>query len=377
MDDLKQAVELLNVPEKWLQPFEVVDPFSGLELSGFLSLKPDSRYGALALLEVAGRPVPQQILATPKLHYPFNKKGEFNFPAIHHIDIYEKLDGTNVLAYRFMDANGEWHTTYKLRLYPVLRNGRWGNFLDMWKEVLERYPSISELPEINQCSLSFELYGSRNPHLIAYKIPLDCALLFGIDPLGNCTPPSGLDASGIPTPRNFGNLSPHNNPVEEYQRIREQLEKEVQTLEGGTLSGSEGTVWYVTTASDEVILFKCKPESVEAIHWKGGISKEAVIATCWNLLETEDEIQYPSLERLLLEEYLQDDIDRFREHIDRCIVGVMADLDFRKRVLDAYKATGVKISDDKAAVMRALSHQFPRGDMKRVYHEIVTFGNDQ
>jgi hypothetical protein len=48
----------------------------------------------------------------------------------------------------------------------------------------------------------------------------------------------------------------------------------------------------------ERALFKCKPESVEAIHWNGGINKAAVMATCWNLLETEDFLEYGKLERL-------------------------------------------------------------------------------
>jgi hypothetical protein len=246
----------------------------------------------------------------------------------------------------------------------------------MWNEILERYPRIPELTQINRCSLSFELYGSRNPHLIAYNNPLACALLFGIDPDGNCLPPDRLDTAGVPTPHQYGSLNHDDNPVEEYQRIREQLEGEIVTLDGGTLSGSEGTVWYVTKESTDVVLFKCKPESVEAIHWKGGISKEAVRATCWNLLETEDDLQYPALERLLLEEYSQDAIDRFREHVDKCIEEVQSDLEFRMRVLDAYEATGMKISEDKGAVMRVLSQQFSRSEMKYVYHVVENFGAD-
>ena len=48
-------MELLEVAEKWLEPFGVTDPFSKLRLEGYLSLKPDFRYGALALLKAVGR----------------------------------------------------------------------------------------------------------------------------------------------------------------------------------------------------------------------------------------------------------------------------------------------------------------------------------
>jgi hypothetical protein len=73
MTDVSKAVELLELEEKWLELFDVTDPFSNLQLEGYLSLKPDYRYGALALLKVGGQEVPQRILATPKLHYPFDR----------------------------------------------------------------------------------------------------------------------------------------------------------------------------------------------------------------------------------------------------------------------------------------------------------------
>jgi len=52
------------------------------------------------LLRVDGRAVPQVIYATPKLKYPFGKDCRFHFPPIRRAHLYEKLDGTNVLAYR-------------------------------------------------------------------------------------------------------------------------------------------------------------------------------------------------------------------------------------------------------------------------------------
>ena len=120
MIDVSKAMELLELGENWLEPFDVIDPFSGLQLEGYLLLKPDHRYGALALLKVGGQEAPQRILATPKLHYPFDRNGAFHFPSVKQIDIYEKIDGTNVLIYPFKDAQNNSHVTYKLRLHPVL-----------------------------------------------------------------------------------------------------------------------------------------------------------------------------------------------------------------------------------------------------------------
>jgi hypothetical protein len=221
MTDVSKAMELLGVAEKWLEPFGVTDPFSKLWLEGYLSLKPDFRYGALALLKVEGKEAPQRILATPKLHYPFDRTGAFHFPSVKQIDIYEKIDGTNIFVYQF----------------------------------------------------------------------------------------------------------------------------------------------------------KCKPESVEAIHWKGGINKAAVMATCWNLLETEDFLEYGKLERLLLEEYSQAEIDAFLEHIETCIAIVSEELNFRNIVLEAYDKIGINLASDKASVMRKLSTEFPKTLMKKVFTLISRYGD--
>lgn len=366
----ESVLSLLGLKEKWLQPFDVEDPFTGLALRGFLSRRPDHRYGALAITHVDGRPALQRVFATPKLHYPFDKLGDFRFPPVRRIDIYEKLDGTNVLAYRFRDADGMVHTTYKLRLHPVMRNSRFGAFLDMWREMLERYPAIPRLPEANGCSVSFELYGSRNAHLMLYDQPLDCALLFGIDAEGAPRPPSGLETLGVPTPSVLGTLEAGHDPVAEYGRVRAELQAGIEPRDEEMLAGAEGTVWYVTTAAGDMVLFKCKPESVEAIHWAGGINKPAVIATCWNLLETQDELTYEALLPLLAEEYDQEAIDAFRDHILDCIETVSHQVAFQDRVLAAYAATGLDITADKGAVMRALSARFAKSEMRRV-HSII------
>ena len=273
---IEQAAEMLGVQAGLLQPFAVADPFhDGLPLEGFLCQKTDHRYGALVITRVADEPCPQLIHATPKLRYPFDRDGRFRFPPIARAHVYEKLDGTNVLAYRYRDAAGVVRTTFKLRLHPVLRNGTFGGFLDMWRELLARHPEAAALPTRNDCSISFELYGGRNPHLIAYDEPLALAVLFGVEP-----------------------------------------------------------------------------------------------ATCWNALETVDVLSFDTVRPLLLEEYEPDDVDAFRPHVEACIAAVQAELAFRARVLDAYRAIrtqGLSFPADKAAVMRLLAPRFTKGEMRRVY----------
>ena len=129
-------------------------------------------------------------------------------------------------------------------------------------------------------------------------------------------------------------------------------------------------MWCVTEPSGVVSLWKCKPESIEEIHWATGINKQAVLATCWNALETVDVLSFETVRPLLLEEYAPEDVDAFRPHIEECIAAVRAELDFRARVVAAYEAIqaqGLSFPADKAAVMRLLASRFTKNEMRRVY----------
>ncbi len=376
MTDLEQAATLLGVDPKFLQPFDTMDPFNDdLRLEGFLSQRPDHRYGALALLRVDGRPMPQRIFATPKLHYPFGKDGRFHFPPIQSVHLYEKLDGTNVLAYRYRDADGVARTTYKLRLAPTLRNSKWGPFLDYWRELIARHPEIPRLVENNNCHISFEMYGARNAHLIAYQNDLDVAVLFGVKAEdASVVAPFQLQCGSVPMPTLLGELRAGEDPVAKFQSLREEMNSRNTPTADEKLSGTEGAVWYVAEPTTRVTMWKCKPESVEEIHWATGITKIAVIATCWNALETSDVLNYDVLLPLLLEEYQPDDIEKFRANIDDAIRQVNAEQEFRDKVRVAYesiKAEGFSILRDKAPVMRAISKQFRRDQMGQVYAAIV------
>ncbi len=369
---LEIACRLSGLEAKWLQPFEAQDPFNGeLPLRGFISQKPDQRYGALAITHVGEAEALQLIYATPKLHYPFGKDGSFHFPPVKKIDIYEKLDGTNVLGYRYHDAQGREYLTYKLRLSPVLRNSRWGPFLDMWRELLQRYPQMPQLLTANGCQISFEMYGSRNTHLMLYENELAVAVLFGVRNDAIAVPLSRLDLMGVPGAPLIVTLAAGEDPVTKYAAVRAEMETRNRPVEDEKITGMEGTVWYLEEPAGRITLWKCKPESVEAIHWAIGINKKAVLATCWNFLETAEDLNYETLQPLLLEEYQPDDIENFRPHIEECIRQVLAEFEFKERALAEYDRLGLSIHADKAGVMRALSQQFQRAEMKKVFTMII------
>lgn len=375
------SIEIQAAAAKWgidpgkIQLFKADDPFNpGVGIEGVLSLKPDHTYGSMLILRVDGAPCEQMIRATPKLRYPFDRCGKFNFPLFQSIHFYEKLDGTNILSYCYDHPDGHQLTSHKLRLAPFVRNGRWGGFLDMWKEMLARRPQVVEMVARENINASFEMYGGRNEHLVSYDNGLDVAFLFGVDrERGGVVPPHDVELRGIPSARLLGEVGGGVDPVDCYAQMRATLERSNRKLDSGKISGSEGSVWYLGGLDGGVSMWKCKPESVEEVHWATGICKSAVMATCWNALESVDALDYAALEPLLLEEYQADDILKFRKHIDDCVAEVNNENAFREKAKSAYEEVlrgGLDLKSDKGGVMRALSRKFPREQMTKVYGAI-------
>lgn len=372
---MADAAQILGGDKKRTQLFSCEDPFNpGVSIEGVLSLRPDHNYGSMVILRVDGRRCRQTVRATPKLHYPFDKGGTFRFPVARSIHFYEKLDGTNILSYAYDHPDGRRLVSHKLRLAPFVRNGRWGSFLDMWRELLQSHPQIPGLVLDSGYNFSFEMYGSRNEHLIRYKNSLEVALLFGIGRANGCVAaPHMLDLRGVPAAALLGEVGRGDDPVARYEEMRKFLEGGNSKETDGKISGREGAVWYLRGGGGEVSMWKCKPESVESIHWATGINKASVLATCWNSLESSDALDYGTLEPLLLEEYQQDDILKFRAHIDACIAEVNEENSFRSAVREAYgeiQERGLRLETDKGAVMRILSGKFPRDKMTKVYGAI-------
>jgi hypothetical protein len=140
-------------------------------------------------------------------------------------------------------------------------------------------------------------------------------------------------------------------------------------LEDGAVRGTEGRVWYMITVAGDALMFKCKPESIEQIHFAAamGLSHSIVRATAYNVLETDPSVTYEGVKALLLEDYPDEEIEKYRPHIDEIIADVNEQVRFREQVLTAYDALGLDIVTQKNEVMRALSQQFPKPLMRKVF----------
>ena len=121
---------------------------------------------AMVIYRVNGKATDAQfVYATPKLHYPFGRtdtlEGETRVylfpPRVVKVEVYEKLDGTNVCAYSYADAGGTRYLTFKTRLMPFLQDGRFGQFKTMWQELSrdEELRRLTDLARSGQFSLSF------------------------------------------------------------------------------------------------------------------------------------------------------------------------------------------------------------------------------
>ncbi len=355
------------------QEFCEVDPFNPKnEVAGFISRKPNEFYGALIINQINSKPtIPQLILGSPKMHYPFSSREDgtrdYRFPIAKNIEVWEKLDGTNCLSFSYTDGDSRY-VSYKTRLRPFLGSSRFGDFYNMWLEVASDYfAEIEREMERSECNLSFEIYGSRNTHIIIYKNSLDFALLFGVTNEGRILSPTQLKNPSLPIVTKVKDID--KDFIQNYKQLQKEFQDKLEQQEEGHYSGMEGCVWYLHMPDGRCIQQKMKPETIESIHFSqgAGLSKNIIVATCWNALENTDDPTIEFVSQLLQEEFDAHVIEANHHLIDKCIAFVMDEVEFRDNVLTEYKATGMNILLNKADVMRQLSAKFQKNQIKKVY----------
>jgi len=354
------------------------------QVSGYICRKQSNLYGALLIEKINNKPVTQQlIMCTPKMHYPFDSREDgtrkYFFPSAKSIDVYEKLDGTNILAYFYYDDNGNRFLSFKTRLRPFLGSGTFGDFFNMFNEVAkDKFNAIKRIMIHTKCNLSFELYGARNPHLIMYSNSLNFALLFGVTGNGNILSPNDLSVlvdgysdvkfSDIPVVSKISSIT--RDYIYNYEILQKELEIGLIKQEGEYYSGKEGTVWYFKTIDNITVQYKCKPETIEMIHFSagaGGLCKNSVLATCWNALENVDTLTIDIVKKLLIEEFKPEIVESKHNLINECISYVQKEAEFRHSVISDYKNIGINILLDKRTVMREMSKKYPSEKMGKVY----------
>jgi len=369
-DKTLEAAKILDVKEDEIQKFTMIDPFNNNKLEGFICRRSDHRYGALVIFRINGKETIQIVWATPKLHYPFDKSGVYNWPDMKDICFWEKLDGTNILSYRYYIDEKEF-VTFKTRLTPIVQDGKFAPFYSLWKEMLNEKEWIMKL--INQNSafnLSFELFGSRNPITIKYSSPLDVCLLFGVDSITRfIVPPSKLNLTPETRLPQRYYLSPITNPTDVYNNFRQEMSNTNNQSEYLLI---EGMVMYASVVGDPSWrMFKCKPEEVEKIHWTAGgsIPRVSLFNTGINTFESYDDPTIDNFIELLREEYPPELIIKNTLKINKIWEQVLQRMNLVKMVNDVWelaKKEGFDVTKDKNGTMRFMSKYFDRNIMSKV-----------
>lgn len=177
----------------------------GNKVEAVMSDERDHRLGALRILGVNGKPVDYIVWGMPKIYYPYQRDKEnridkeIDLEAVTPDDIdlspfmeglirvvfRDKLDGTNVTWFPLRDSNGNiLEIIAKTRRGILNRPSQMHTVFNLLGEIERMYPGIEKAVRKTGYSLSFEVYGFRNPHTITYDFPLRVAFLVAINQQG-------------------------------------------------------------------------------------------------------------------------------------------------------------------------------------------------
>jgi len=340
-----------------MKKFSIEDAWNDNTLEGYLKMTGGMSYGSLYITRVNEKETGELIYCAPKIPYPYDKDGYDFGRDINDILVYDKIDGTNVFQFQYHDAEENVYVSYKTRRMPNLSD----EFLEMWKEILDIYPEIRDLPD-NNPNLSFELYGAKNKHSVRYDVRLDTAILFGIEKDGTVLAPENLNCGSVPYPALMTTINSDSDLALEYQKLRQSLQDNLVVLNEDInefeIEGIEGVVWYMRHDYG-ASMFKCKPEAVQNFAFKvaEGIPKHAIYATIQNAFEETEQVNFELVFNLLKEEYEEGAIYKKERHIRRLIGGMIFEHGLEKRISDRYMELNNKnemfnINKDKGLVMR-------------------------
>jgi len=372
--------------ENNVREFDEIDPFNEEnKVKGFIHKSGKSTYGALYITHVNGKECPQNVYCTPKMEYPFDRFGVYR-QDLEDRTVYatEKIDGTNILAYRYFDADGKEFVTYKTRLRPFLGKGQFGDFKSLWDEMLIKYPFIKNTVHYMHQNISFELFGKRNKILIDYDVSLDVRTLFFIDAEGRIACVSGFkdylsNQEGFPpVVRNLTSMANDGKKfMERYNNLISELEKALIVIkvpdgEGGekveSMSGIEGSVIYVyQPGKSHWEQLKAKPSAVFDIHTaEKGIPYHSIYTTIMNAFEE----GIPTIEKiteLLLEEFDESDVAKRKFTIRNILKEILFTKELTEKIKEDYVNNNFDINADKTTCMRFFGKNYDKSLAGKIY----------
>ncbi|KAL9653894.1 hypothetical protein ABK040_012953 [Willaertia magna] len=349
----EEAAYHFQCEPKSMKPFDVCDPFHPQHqlISGFIVKKDGPFGGSLYITHVNCQQLktPQVVFGTPKLLYPYRKESfkikektgqhpgkleyseniivtKTNHP-IKQFILANKWNGTNILFFKYFDANGKLFISAKTKGTPSISDSpQYGDFLGLTREAL--FGVNLDIPiDLNNppdClidfikreevqSICFELCGKKEPHLVLYNFDICLKPLFlqhfttgYIEPIVN------KEDTEVYNLENMEQLTAicENRQIVDYEKNEKyRKEKNLSIRYEYEHFTTEGAVLYLISEvpskdQQEPIccvsnrkLYKIKPKDIEEVHWEvfGEKQKSLIEIAIKKLKEREKEFSKQSL----------------------------------------------------------------------------------
>ena len=381
---LEQIVAITGVAPRHWQPFTAVSP-GGISFAGYVCREESEKLGMLAVTEQAGEARLSFVYAMPKIHYPYRQEKDGSvrvvIPVAQNVvdaRFTRKLDGTAIIFYPLTDAAGNVvEVVPRTRLQPVLKPSRWGDWNALLAEALSDRTPLETAVQRQKATLVFELWGHRNPHLVHYEEPLRLTLHTAVRHQKPLSYRWLLDMAG----RYGFDLAPTlvvaQPDPEGLARAYRQLQAEMEARNaaaGAAVFVEEGAILVLSTV-ETATYWKCKPPSIEEIHWTAdaNVSKEHVQQALYKLQENGYDFDGGRPEDVY--EMLAADFDLERIEVAADLIGRV----YQEFVLELQKRAWLRSLVDESgldprqrpALMRYLARHYPRNQMGWVYYAVA------
>ena len=376
---LDQIIAITEVSAKHWQPFDATSP-GGIPFAGYLCRQESDKLGMLAVTRLGGQERLEFIPAMPKIHYPYiqDREGRLQVSIPVPINIVDarftvKLDGTAIIFYPLTDAQGQVHEVVaRTRLLPMLAPSRWGDWHGLLADVLPNRAPVEAAVREQHVVLVFELWGYRNPHLVRYEQPLALTLHTAIrhrKPVSHRRLADIAQRYGLALAPTLEAAAPDAAGLAvAYRRWQARLETENQAA-GQDVFVQEGAILVLSTV-ETATYWKCKPPSIEEIHWQAGqrISKEIVRQALLKLLENG---RVEDVQAALEGDYDPQQVAAEIEMINRTYLDFVIEIQRQAWLRSLVDSSGLN-PHDLPALMRHLAPHYPRKEMGWVYATVKT-----
>lgn len=389
---LDQITEITQVGAKHWSAFETVSP-GGIPFAGYLCRQESDKFGMLAVTEQAGAPRLEFIYAMPKIDYPYIPQQDGSLRVV--IDVppgtvdarfTHKLDGTAIIFYPLTGPDGEiLEVIPRTRLQPVLTPSRWGDWNALLAAALPDRSGVEAAVRTERAVLIFELWGNRNAHLIRYDEPLRLTLHTARHLDGRLYPFPDVMALaekyGLEVVKSVAVLTPDAaGLVAAYAQVQAEMEARNQAA-GEEVFVDEGVILALSTAQTAVYL-KCKPPSIEEIHWQADqhVSKAHIEQALFKLAENNydfDTGQVADLYEKLESDFDREELEANADLIERIFHDFRAEMRKQATLRDLLRTLIAQENldpTDLPGLMRHLSKHYARSEMSWVFGVVKSLG---